>query len=334
MSFDWANETSDSDPLEGYGEVVKEPPRTPVEGRSLVSVRYNGKEEVVLRAPVNQTELDRIVEGSPEPEESAGELSEVEYRLEKAQAYKALLGNQLLASESEAAIEVENEIQDFVRERLAFLMGMQKPSGPASVVELPFSADEIEILKALAARVLKKSEQITPTKVPVTVQPVKPATPKPAPAVKPVEVSTPTQRRGRGRPPKICDACGGEYRKCGGKHTATVSALFTPAPGPAPKVESPKTSRYETDSQGNEIRIDPDGRRYKKTLARDQRTSEIHEEWVDVTPPARPTNMTPYPDEAQVEALAAAQANQVLSKAPSYMGHYIAAALNTPAKEE
>src|SRR5512133_3503958 len=54
----------------------------------------------------------------PSQDNQPEELDEVEKRLERAHYYRMLLRHQLISSESEEAIEVENEIQDFVRERL------------------------------------------------------------------------------------------------------------------------------------------------------------------------------------------------------------------------
>lgn len=119
-------------------------------------------------------------------------LTDVEMRLHKANMYRIILENRLINSDDQIADEVENEIRDFVVNRLSTLMGLQ-----AEVkVQSQFSDEEAKALKLWANKLMGKPAIMKVE--PVKVEPAKPPAPQ-APSVNLVQA--PTIRRGRGRPP-------------------------------------------------------------------------------------------------------------------------------------
>jgi hypothetical protein len=133
-----------------------------------------------------------------EPEEE-DPLSEIERRLEIAKYYRLVLDDTIFSDPPnvEIADRVEGEIREFVRGRMAALVGvsMQPPNQ-----ELPFSEEEVlalrtiaqpevvSALKALAAKVLKKP-QILDAK---PLQPKKEAAPR-EPRLKKIVRPTPSR---------------------------------------------------------------------------------------------------------------------------------------------
>lgn len=272
-----------------------------------------------------------IMETSPLPEDT--ELSDVEYRLEKAQFYKMLLNYRLIDSDSNAAGEVEGEIQDFVRERLRILMGLAPAKEPqiglGEISDLAaqlqrFSDEEVEVLKAVAARVLKKPElagQPQP-KSPPTIKPALAPPPKAQPKIR----SLPEQQapRGRGRPRKTpCEKCG---------QMVCVCAKGKPVPTEAVEAVKKETKNGEIQTLPDGTRIvEAHGRRYKlvkkNVLYRDGSVKE-EEVPVDITPPAaKPKTAKPYPSEAEVAMMAQQEVAQNLSHAPAVLGTAIAASI-------
>lgn len=83
-------------------------------------------------------------------------LMEAERRFEKARYYEVLIKEPIFEGDtSPLAGEVISEIQRFARERLTVLLGLKVES---PVTESVFTPEEIEILKTLAAKLLKKPE--------------------------------------------------------------------------------------------------------------------------------------------------------------------------------
>lgn len=314
MPFDWGgNEPDDRDPMEGYGEGPAEQPAPRLPPKQTISAS-------------KVAEVVHSIERSPEPvEESVGELSDVEYRLEKAQCYKALINSQLLTSDSDAAVEVEYEIQEFVRNQLRRLMGMEGP-GIQQPVVLPFTDEQIEALKAIADKLLSRPTSPPPAKEapkPVAVAPVKPVAPKREPQVQAV-ASPDAPKRGRGRPrTKPCKACGNLSCTC---------TKLTKAPEPSAPKPDASPARFETDSAGFEYKIVGD-KRYKRVLVKDQTSGEVKEEWVEQIKQVRAANAKPMPSEQEWAMLAQQELSANLSKAPALLGRMIATELSKPSQE-
>jgi hypothetical protein len=254
--------------------------------------------------------------------EGPDELDEVERRLEKAHFYRMLLKHQLISSDSNEAIEVENEIQDFVRERLSVLLGIKPEPIHANIeVQAMFNPDEVEALRAVAAKVLNR---------PTIVQ-AQAAAPKPAPTIKPLEnkpapapvrpaqpvaeaprpVAPPPEpvKRGRGRPrknpeapratatpiakseaPQKTDLNPGErIETVGAKRYKVVSRV----------VNDPKTGTPKLDAKGNPI---------------------MAEHRIDITPKTEIPGRQPFPSLEVQNAMEAAKAAEVLSHNPIAAG--------------
>lgn len=145
------------------------------------------------------------IEESPAREEQDPELSDVDLRLETADYYRAILKHEFFDTESSAAQVVDREIRSFIRERLEVLLGIRGPREPvqAMQVTLPFEDEEIEALKLLAAKVLKKPGLIT----------------EPAPAVKKMATPEPSQSE----------------KKLAPKLKPAVKKVPAPAPAPSTK---------------------------------------------------------------------------------------------------
>lgn len=104
-------------------------------------------------------EIDEVVqpEEEYEEEEDFGDLSDVEIRLEEANCYKALLSNSLFEEPlSPIARRVERRIRSFIHTELKTLLGIEV----VKVEPKLFSNDELQVLKALAAKVLSKNKEL------------------------------------------------------------------------------------------------------------------------------------------------------------------------------
>lgn len=89
------------------------------------------------------------------------ELSEAERRFEKAQYYRLLLRESFFENTSAEAVEVVEEIRQYIRERMAVLLGIKQET-VAPVVEAQFTEEEAAVLKALTAKFLKKPQLMEP----------------------------------------------------------------------------------------------------------------------------------------------------------------------------
>ena len=165
-------------------------------GNQMQSSRYlsaSGHGEESVTNAYNHYQDDQIDQVFEEMEdvESGNQtiMNEALSRIEQASLYQVLLNHNLLSPGSarqEILDKVQNEIKGFVLDRLEILLGMKQNLSPVTVkAELPFDDEEINALKALASRVLRKEP--APVSQP-TVSPVS-ALPsiKMAPVITPVE---------------------------------------------------------------------------------------------------------------------------------------------------
>ena len=94
-------------------------------------------------------------EETEEPTEPDTAFAEAEERLLTAQYYRVLLGNSFFDDDSATAEKVEKEIRAFVRGRMEVLLGIRQENATAPS-NLPFSEEEVDALRHVAARVLEK----------------------------------------------------------------------------------------------------------------------------------------------------------------------------------
>jgi hypothetical protein len=254
------------------------------------------------------------------------DLTEAEWRLEKAGFYRAVINSQLLSSEHPAAVEVEQELQGWAKRQLETLLGIRaaEPAGGRAILtqELQFTEDESQALKLLAAKVLGKTGSAAPQNppavnpVPQTAAPapVRPAAAKPAPAIRPVatkDVSEEPKGRGRGRPRKYaCKVCG--LMECNHKVKETKSSL---------PIGEASGEMYD----GIPIQVAPDGTkfidaasgiRYKLQIrtVTHRTTGQTKEAYIPVEWSKPIAKGKPYPSPQEVEQLAAQEAHSNLGK--------------------
>jgi len=307
MPFDWGKNT----PVETFG-VMSEDEDTSLEGfdsevppedakwlttdkKRLEQIGVQERQAKKTEQPV-QINVPEDLMGQDEPESQDESLSEVEFRLEKAQCYKMLINHQLLSADSRAAEEVEVEVQEFVRKQLGRLMGMtSEPTNEGPV----FTNDEAAALRAVANKVLGK-----PTLVSSSIPTLTPAPAPKAARVTPAPVPAGEIKRGRGRPRKYpCQNCGKIACEC-----KTVAETKAPVKKPQFTIETlPDGTRIK--HVGN--------RRYKlvrrPVMYKDGTTGEEDIE-MDVTPRPKPPQARPYPTEQQVATLAESEASHNLGK--------------------
>lgn len=112
--------------------------------------------------------------------DEARAIEEVDRRLEKAIYYREVLKTQLFEDTSQVAQDVNEEIREYVRNRLQILMGIKEEESHTPI-ELQFTQEEAEqiksllarfdtselvVLKALATRFLKKPSLMEPAAKP------------------------------------------------------------------------------------------------------------------------------------------------------------------------
>ena len=101
----------------------------------------------------------------------------VDQMIEQINCYRLLLNDSLFSGTlSPVAIVVQNEIREFIVERIQILLGQKSPK-----VEAQFSDMEVRLLKDLSTALLKKQGKVTVASSPVLSKTVA-VTPKPAPA--------------------------------------------------------------------------------------------------------------------------------------------------------
>lgn len=117
-----------------------------------------------------------------EPSRFSSVRSEAVKRIQKAKLYETLLSHSLFApgsAEAEVLEEVEAELKAIIEEKLEELLGMRSSASRAPVpVQLPFDADQLEALIAVANRALRRIPALgstpTPAINPVQTAPVQP----------------------------------------------------------------------------------------------------------------------------------------------------------------
>ena len=336
--FDW----NDKDPLEGYESSPEpvQPAPTPPTPKPSGPFQRPAAPAIPKPAVFKQEPPKMNVEAAMEDlEESAvdtDKLTEAEWRLEKAQFYRAVINSQLLSSDHPAAIEVEKELQSWAVEQMEILLGIRAVDGfsnnkfadkladledkirTAGNSNLSFTDDETAALKAVAARVLgsKPAPQAVqqapaPAPAPAVAPQVKPATPKAQTAIKPVQtpprVQTSTSRRSAGRPRvnpcKICNQMECDHKANQGK---------------IPEGTRVEKAQNTSEFQGVPIQIIdgkkivdmPNGVRYRLDLRQVQyRDGTVKEEYVpaEITKPIKPPQARPYPSEQEAMNLAAVE---------------------------
>lgn len=90
-------------------------------------------------------------------------MADVDLRLETADYYRSILSHEFFALDTEAAQTVHDEIRAFIRERLEVLLGIRGDNRLPVKVELPFDPEEVEALKLLASKVLRKPALVAAT---------------------------------------------------------------------------------------------------------------------------------------------------------------------------
>lgn len=222
-------------------------------------------------------------------QQESGSMSMVEKRLELAKYYRLLMDGSLFNDDSDEAREVEDEIRGFVQQRLETLVGLRAPTALATG---QFSSEEVAVLKAVAAKVLKKPSIVVPQ------PPVQKREPtlktfsrkdKPEPALNTV---TPPKRK-PGRPRKL--------------------------PVPTPEQENQaivddmvrKESKPEVIKEGESIRKTVDGKRkFKRIIAPDGKPFDIE---VTEQAVAKAVPPTPMPSLNQLEMLSRQQAETTVT---------------------
>jgi hypothetical protein len=94
--------------------------------------------------------IEELMESNTPPRQ----LSEVEYRLKQAQYYQLLLPNSFFEEDDVIARQVDNEVKEFINQRLSELLGLKESHQPQYIN--PFSEEEVETLKAIVAKVMDK----------------------------------------------------------------------------------------------------------------------------------------------------------------------------------
>lgn len=116
--------------------------------------------------------LSEVTQSNAEVQAHSSIRDQAIRQMEQAELYKVLLENDLFAPGS-ARIEiqhaVEAEIKDFIEARLAELLNIQgRGPSSAAIAKSPFSEEEIESLKAFAAKILEKKNA---SQIPVAPKP-------------------------------------------------------------------------------------------------------------------------------------------------------------------
>lgn len=189
------------------------------------------------------------------------ELFDVDLRLETADYYRAILNHDFFDVQSQAAEIVDREVRAFIRERLEVLLGLRAPKEQEAAPS-PFSDDEVQALKTIAAKVLGKPSLIAasapvvkkmPTPVPAPKPQAKPIL-KPKPQARKVPAPPPapsTKPKPKAKPPVLAKA---EAKDSGAEEK----------PAPKPKGESQTFISHEgeqvTLTEGEVI--NENGRRY------------------------------------------------------------------------
>jgi hypothetical protein len=205
------------------------------------------------------------------------QMSEVEKRLEMAQYYRLILNDTIFNEPAnvEIADRVEGEIREFVRGRMSLLVGVGEEKKPE--VLSPFSDAE-----TLALRTLAQPEVVSALKALA------------AKVLKKPEILDAKPRTATPEKPKVV-------------REPTLKKIIRPAPA-APQVQQEQIRRPPPTQPQPQRKGKQQGRVMKKVQRVDGTEGEV-----DVTPPAQPVGVKPFPTpvgKAAIEATAAQTARQ------------------------
>jgi hypothetical protein len=256
---------------------------------------------------------DAVEEVYDEVDQAYGEaevvISEAEKRIEQANLYQTILRHNFFAPGSarpEILEQVQREFREFARSRLENLLGMGSGGRQDTRLvkaELPFDDEQVEFLKSLSNRALKReAAPAQPQLVPVTT-PVQ--APVPAPIVNPIQ----------------------------------PAAQPAPAPRPRQQARQPQQRQPARPQQQGTPRPAPRRRKTNNStlLADDTGKVVVEKEYSQAVPPVAPNIPRPKRMPTQMEAnmMAAAQASNNLRTLDSKMrgegggqvGHQLTSAL-------
>lgn len=206
--------------------------------------------------------VSELTEEETSTEDFSEEMTEVERRLELAQYYQLLLQDTLFNDRSENAQVVEREIRIFIRQRLGELLGVVVKKAPEPVkVELPFTDDEVVVLKEIAGRMADK----------IKAKDAAPPAAPPKPEIKKVEAV----------PAKP------EAKQIQKKDKPAVKKAGVSKPAPAPKPKSaPKADDGELKAEHLADGIVKVGRKYfRQVEVEDPADGVVKKVFIDVTKP-------------------------------------------------
>lgn len=232
---------------------------------------------------------DAVAELESQADEVSDVMAIAQQRFIDAQYYNSLLTTVGFEGDnSPTATKIVREVQNFIRSRLAVLLGVQQEPSLAQRAESQFTEEEAKVLKQLVSKLLKKPELaeakapvVKKTASPTNIAVVKQAKP-PAPLVKTEKAPVKPGPKPRGRPRK------------------QIGAMEI------------GTEKYEhgTDEHGNELLVQVNNPSIKYLKMSDQRGeywSYNNQKWIialneankqffkNVTPPARPIGVRPVP---------------------------------------
>lgn len=191
-------------------------------------------------------------------------------RIEQANLYLTLLNHSLFSPGSardEIIASVENEIKDFILERLETLLGIKQPKAVAEPASELFSPEQMAALTGIANRLIdsKKPAQVSAqpqvrpvqaraTKQPIVQQPVaqRPAAPQPKPE-KPVTQKRKVRRKKKKKNVLVIKAPTEEEGNKGsdGKdYSQAVGTTIKPQPMPSQQMQNSINQQSVNASQG------------------------------------------------------------------------------------
>jgi hypothetical protein len=139
-------------------------------------------------------QMETVSINTEEVEEDYQEVvSHVDRRLRIAQYYRMVLDGSLFNDDTPESKIVQNRIRKFVRDEIEVLFGM-KVAPTAAAVDLPFSAEEIDALKALAQATVAAKRRAVEPKLNRIAQSPPAQQAAPVPALKPIQ-APPQQAR-------------------------------------------------------------------------------------------------------------------------------------------
>jgi hypothetical protein len=260
----------------------------------------------------SEDEEDGLAQASDllEDEEEDIAMLAVEERIEAANYLRALLTTDLFGGDaSVAAGRVQRMVRSILRRELEILLGLKMREAPVAVVESPFTPEEVNVLKLLAARARDRASGAPQVTVqPVTVTPPAPSvtvTPPKSPQVTPVRVApskqkpAPVKAKPQGQP---------QQKPSSNKERAPAKQARKPEP-PQPQGELPPVdpvSGMHVEMKG-EVRRTKNGRIKRTLVVGDQKITN------DLTPQVVNPNRLPMPQGAQFTAITQMQAAETVN---------------------